>query len=118
MKISKWVDFGQEVEVDIDVNDIRGALSEAFATVEGVDFDERPTAREICSALNRIGSFLNAVTDEHIEKLNESQRETIAEYLATAAMRFNPYRIPRKNGKTRLIAEMNGASPDETDQAS
>lgn len=88
MKISKYVSFEQEVEIDIDLNDVRYCLAEAFARVEQSKHGEEPTRRDVLSALNRIASFLNALTDEQIVIMTPGQTKMIGEYLATQAARF------------------------------
>ena len=34
MKVSNWVDIGQEVEIEIGLDEIRGVMAEAFANVD------------------------------------------------------------------------------------
>ena len=94
MRITKWVDIGDEVDIDIDVNDIRGALTEAFARTEQ-GFEELPTITDILRAFNVIGGFLNAFEQQHIDRLNLAQRSMIAAYLSKAADRFIvPVEVP------------------------
>lgn len=87
MRVSKWVDLGAEVEIDIDVRDIRGALAEAFESTEP-KLDEVPTIQDILRAFNLIGTFLNAFEDSQIDRLTLGQRSTIASYLTKAAKRL------------------------------
>ena len=87
MTIRKWVDIGAEVDIDIGVDDIRGALAEAFARTEQ-QFEELPTITDILRAFNIIGGFLNAFEQQHIDRLSLAQRSTIAAYLSKAADRF------------------------------
>ncbi len=89
MKVSKWVDFGQEVDVEITTEDIRVALSESFSAVTDDRLGEPgPNRSEVICAFNRIGAFLTAVTDEQIGLLAPNQREIIGKFFATAARRF------------------------------
>jgi hypothetical protein len=88
MKITKWVDMGAEVEVEIGADDIRIALSEAFSSVEVQAFDAKPTRFDVTRALNDIAAFFNAITDEHIGLLNDAQREVTEKFLRRAADRF------------------------------
>jgi hypothetical protein len=89
MKVTKWVDFGQEVDVDIDATDIRCALAEAFAVVTRDRFEEDgPSRNDVLHAINNIGAFLKALTDEQIALLNEHQRSLTAEFLQVQADRF------------------------------
>lgn len=89
MQISKWVDMGAEVKVDIGIDDIRGAMQEAFAKVTDDRLGESgPNLSEVFMALNNIGAFLNAMTDEQIGLLNSKQREIIATFLLEQGKRF------------------------------
>lgn len=89
MKISKWVDMGAEVEVDISVEDIRGALSEYFHEVTRDPLGERQNGNDIKIALNQIGAFLRALPDEQIVLLNPPQRTMIHKFLSEQAARFS-----------------------------
>lgn len=88
MRISKWVDMGQEVEIEIGADDIRLALAEAFATTSGGVLGEVPTKHDVTRSLNSIGAYLNAMTEEHIAKLSAGERKIIGEFLAKNAARF------------------------------
>jgi hypothetical protein len=91
MRIKTWVELSQEVEVSIDIHDIRGALAEAFNHVtEDRPCEELPRAADVARAFNEIGTFLNAVTDEQIALLKPGQRRVIGEYLAKQVPRFTP----------------------------
>jgi hypothetical protein len=87
MKVTKWVDFSQMVEMDIGANDISDALSEAFARVHR-DIDDKPNRFDVTSALNAIAGFFNGLTDAHIALLTDGQRKITRTYLAGAAARF------------------------------
>jgi hypothetical protein len=88
MRVSKWVDMGQEVDIDIGVDDISEALSEAFANVNETPFDERPNAATVTRALNHIGGFLRGFKDEHLAMLTEAQRKVVGNFLLEQANRF------------------------------
>lgn len=89
MRISKWVDMGQEVYVEICADDIRAALSEAFECVTYDRLGEPgPMRHDVTSALNHIGAFLNGMADSHIALLTDGQRATIEKYLLNASKRF------------------------------
>jgi hypothetical protein len=88
VKISKWVDFGQEVEIDMNLTDVRCAIGEACERVTNPQFEEEPTRHDVVEALSRIGLFLKALTDEQIALLNESQRSLVSGFLAEHAKRF------------------------------
>jgi hypothetical protein len=89
MKVSKWVDMGQEVDVEIGADDIRCALAEAFAVVtEDRLGEEGPNRNDVTYALNSIGAFLKALTDDQIALLGKPSRKLIKEFLETQAKRF------------------------------
>jgi quinol monooxygenase YgiN len=89
MKVSKWVDLGQEVEIDITAEDVRHALSEAFAVVtEDRLGEEGPNRYDVMRTLNDIAAFLNGLTDEHIALLNHHQRAACADLFAKSSERF------------------------------
>jgi hypothetical protein len=97
VKINKWVDMGQEVEVEIGADDIRIALAEAFAVVTQDRLgEEGPNRFDIMRALNAIGAFLNAMTDEQIALLSDAVRHQVQTYLAKASERFQD-RVPLNN---------------------
>ena len=89
MKVSKWVDMGQDVEVEIGADDIRYALSEAFSRVIQDPLGEAgPTRKDVTRALNDIATFLNALTDPQIDLLNLGQRSAVHAHLLKTAERF------------------------------
>lgn len=96
MKVRKWVDFGQEVEVNIGADDIRAALAEAFETIAGDRLGENgPNRNDVCMALNNIAGFLNGITDQQIGLLYPTQRSTVEQFLLKAAQRFRqPFKSP------------------------
>ena len=89
MKVTKWVDLSQEVEVHIGADDIRCALAEAFAVVKqdqpGVELPDRSL---VMRCFGDIASFLGAITDESISQMQPAQRKVIGEYLAKHAARY------------------------------
>lgn len=91
MRITKWVDMGAEVEVEIGVDDIRCALVEAFSA-SNQNLEEPVNIHDILRAFSNIGSFLRAFTDEQIAMLNDAQRKIIGDFLKTEAERFTPKR--------------------------
>lgn len=92
MKIRKWVDMGQEVEVEIGADDIRSALSEAFSRVMQDRLgEEGPTRQEVTLALNDIAIFFNALTDQQIDLLTLGQRNIVQVFLFKAAERFKRF---------------------------
>lgn len=90
MKVTKWIDMGQEVEVEVTTADIRDALEEGFSGITQDRLGEPgPSANEVHQVLNDIGRFFNALTDEHIRTLSASARQIVGAYLAKAANRFS-----------------------------
>lgn len=90
MKVSKWVDFGQEVEVELSMEDVRAALNEAFYEVTREDRlgEPGPTNGEVMMAFNNIGGFLRALTGQQIAQMKPTQREVIGKFLAEQATRY------------------------------
>ena len=89
MRVEKWVDFGQNVTVNIGMDDIRAALAECFEVVTSDRLGESgPNRADILYALASIGSFLRALTDEQIGMLTDSQKTVIHEFLREQATRF------------------------------
>ena len=88
VKVKKWVELSEEVEVQIDINDIRSALAEALQVI--VDSDEWASRYDVKRALNSISEFFDALTDEQIDLLEEKPRQMVHAYLAKAADRFAP----------------------------
>jgi len=77
MKITKYVCFDQEVEVDITVEEITQAINE-----------EPDCMKNILYGLNNIGVFLKAIPDSSILKLTDSQRKMIREFITEQVARF------------------------------
>jgi hypothetical protein len=90
VKVSKWVDMGADVEVEISAEDIRVALDEMFEEITHDRLGEDgPSCGEVTRALNGMARFLNALTDEHIARLTDGQRKTVHTFLGKAAERFH-----------------------------
>jgi hypothetical protein len=90
MRVRKWVDFGQEVDVEIGMEDVRAALSESFGEVTQDRLGEPgPNRGELTSALSHIATFLRALTAEHIALLNAEQRKVVKGFLSDSAERFS-----------------------------
>ena len=89
MKVTKWMDMGADVEVNVTSEDIRIALSESFEHVRYDRLGEPGPGRwDVTQALNDIATFLNALTDTQICILTTSQRKSVASYLSKQAQRF------------------------------
>lgn len=91
MRVSKWVDFGTEVEVLIDANDVRAAVREAWdrVTMDRLG-EDGPTRAEVLRTLNDTGVFLKAITDDQIQDMTSAQRQTIWAFLLQQAERYEP----------------------------
>jgi len=89
MKVSKWVDFGQEVEVEIGVDDVRAALAEGFhlATEDRLG-EPGPLPMEVIRAFNDMAIFLRALSDSQIALLTPAQRAVIHAFLSEQSQRF------------------------------
>ena len=89
MRVEKWVDFGQNVTVEIGMDDIRAALAECFEVVTRDRLGESgPNRADILRALSSISSFLEALTDKQIGMLTDSQKAVIHDFLREQATRF------------------------------
>jgi hypothetical protein len=88
VKVKKWVEMSEEIEVEIGADDVRCALAEAFARVSVRDIDDRPNRFDVSEALNGIGKFFNGLADEHIALLSPAARATVAGYLSKQVERF------------------------------
>ncbi|OGO34747.1 MAG: hypothetical protein A2W35_06535 [Chloroflexi bacterium RBG_16_57_11] len=81
----KWVEFSQEIDVEIDGRDVALSFQEAWGVI---DDDNVPKRDAIIRAIARVGTFLNALTDEQIADLNIKQRETVRKFLESAVIRW------------------------------
>jgi len=84
--IKKWVDFSQEIDVEIDGREVALAFREAWDVV--THNDDVPRRDDIIRAIGKVGTFLNALTDEQIADLNIKQRETVRKFLETEVIRW------------------------------
>jgi len=85
MKINKWINIEQEVELDINAEDLSTILLEEdsgrFAEVNGFNV--------ALNLLGRVASVLRGIPDTLIKKMNESQLETISEFLTKQTKRYS-----------------------------
>jgi hypothetical protein len=89
VRVRKWVDIGQEVEIEIGIEDIRAGLNEAFyAVTEDRLGEPGPNNAEVMMAFNNLGTFLRAVTAEQIGRMKPAQRQAILAFLAEQALRY------------------------------
>lgn len=80
MRIETVINLGsQTVHVDVDFDDIRATIAEAFGNADG--------QRSVVRCLNDQAAFLKAV-DPNL--LNEAQRKVVSRFLAEQAKRFEP----------------------------
>ena len=82
MRITKWVEFSQEVEISLGAEDISSLLSESLIS-EGQE-----TVQGVLYALNSIATFLRAIGDKQIAAMRPIQRRTVATFLAQQSGRF------------------------------
>ncbi len=82
MKITHWLDYQEEIEIDISHEDIsilwREAYSEAPKDVEGA----------ILSNLNSIAGFLKSIPDKVIDGFPDSTRKIVATFLKEQGQRI------------------------------
>ena len=78
MKISKWIDFSREVEIEIDSEDISVVFKDG-------DGDYKLLAHNI----NRMAVFLKAVPEETVAEMPESMKAVVAEFFREQAERFS-----------------------------
>lgn len=91
MKVRKYVELAEEVEVNISADDIRAALAEAFEVVTRDRLgEEGPNRNDVLMALGYIATFFNALTAEQIDTMTLAQRSTVWVYLLKSAERFEP----------------------------
>ena len=86
MTIKKWVEFSQEVDVEIGGDEVALAFQEAWGRID--DIDGVPNRQAIIRAIGRVGTFFKALSDAQIADLYVKQRETIRKFLETEAVRW------------------------------
>ncbi|KKL45017.1 hypothetical protein LCGC14_2359870 [marine sediment metagenome] len=77
MRIDKFIDFSQEVEIELSSDDISLILRE-----------DPESLNAILSNLNSVATFLKGVPSERIGELSDWQREVIAAFLTSQANRY------------------------------
>lgn len=87
MTIRQWVDFSQEIDVNIGADEIALAFQEAWGVVTHAE-DGKPKRDDIIRALGKVGLFFNALTDQQISDLNDKQRETVRRFLVKETARW------------------------------
>jgi hypothetical protein len=83
MLVRQWVEFSQEVDIQIGREEVLAALTES------------PDAGETWfPVLNRFALCLNALPDATIATWTQTQRKGIADFLAKHAARFHDHEAP------------------------
>jgi hypothetical protein len=78
VKVSQWVDFGQEVEVEICVEDIRIAMQEDLDRSAADPLGEAESRFDFKRALSSIHAFVKGIRPGQIETLSPAARKTVA----------------------------------------
>lgn len=81
MKVQKYIEFQQEVEIDITANDISVILDEP-------EKDEEETQRLIHSNLATCITYLTGLTDKRIAKISPKANQIVIEKLTTVLERL------------------------------
>lgn len=83
MRITKWVEVNQDVEVEVivDGNDIASMLL--------MGGDQKASLQTVLYGLSNIMTFLKAVPDERIAAMNEKQFALVVPFLAQQHERFS-----------------------------
>lgn len=87
MRVTKWIDVSQEVEIEIGTDEIQNAIKGWFDS--GADHNVK-------SALNDIAKFMKCISDEQIEKMGPASKAIVGKFLAEQSARFtsiNPVKV-------------------------
>lgn len=76
MKIEKWVEFGQEIEIDINAEDISLILGESG------------TPKDVMWEINKIANYMKGIPEKLINELPDTTREVIKTFFKEQAKRF------------------------------
>jgi len=79
MKITKWIDYSQEVEIEIGAEDI------------SVIFSDDPDIKEWLYQINSIASFLTGTPTNVLEQLTPKQAQIIGQYFKDQGERIEQY---------------------------
>lgn len=79
MKVYKWIETSQEVEIDISSEDVHAIFTEPTASI-----------REVLYQFNCIAAFLNGLPDKRIAEMNKKQREVVSKFLIEQSERIKP----------------------------
>jgi len=84
MRIYKQIEFSQEVAINLTAEDILSIfLGETGET-------EEEKVRMMLSGLNDIACFLKGIPSLIIDRLNNSQKKVISQFLREQSLRFEP----------------------------
>ncbi len=87
MRISKYIEFCQEVEIDLSSDDI----------TEIIDRDS-DSLQNVLWGLNSIATFLKGISDSKMAEMSPEQRKYVRDFLLTEAERYNmPLKQMREN---------------------
>ncbi|HEA68602.1 MAG TPA: hypothetical protein ENI07_17525 [Desulfobacterales bacterium] len=78
MKIDKYIDFSQEIEIELSSEDIYLILSE--------DAESVPV---VLQCLNSVASFLKGVPEARIAEMTNEQKTIIRDFLSEQSGRYN-----------------------------
>jgi len=82
MKVTKFIDIQQEIEVEISAEDVVSAIS------------EDPNSKITCmTGINNVSKFLTAVPESVINEMHNSTKKIIYDYFIEQANRFKPLDI-------------------------
>lgn len=80
MKIEKFVEISDNLEIDIDADDIRACLRESI--------NDADTKATVLNTLNNIAQFINGIPDELLNEITDKQKQIVYEFMVNAANRF------------------------------
>jgi len=80
MKIIKWIEYNQEIEIEIGTDDVIVALLEGS--------EDCPPKQAVTRAVNNLANVFRKMPDSAIAELSGPARHTIAEFLAEQEKRF------------------------------
>lgn len=79
MKVKTWVEFDQEVTVEVSIAEMMSAITE---------LSEDDQAGMVLDCINRVWRCLSGISPERIAAMNDKQRATIGNALAEQAARY------------------------------
>ena len=79
MKVYKWVETAQEVEIELSSEDVHAIFTEPTASI-----------RDVLYQFNSIAVFLKGLPKATIDELTDGQREVISNFLVESAEKIKP----------------------------